>query len=155
MVELVRIHGASEMEEILKQLPEELAKRALVSSLRDGATVVLDEARRRAPVGAESKGRVRFRYTKRGKVSVSNYGKLKLNLRLANLSARRTPHSATVVVTVGKAYWGMFVEFGTRKMKARPFMRPAFEAKKMEALDRIGRALGENIEKVSVRLAGN
>ena len=39
-------------------------------------------------------------------------------------------------------------------MSARPFMRPAFEAKKMEALNRLGEALGEGIEKAAKKLAG-
>lgn len=32
------------------------------------------------------------------------------------------------------AYYGRFLEFGTRNMQARPFMRPAFEAKKLDAI---------------------
>lgn len=150
----IRITGAREMEAVLRQLPAAIAKQALTRALRRAAEPILDEARALAPVGQESKGRVRLRTTKRGKVSVSNYGKLKPSLRIANVPARQTPHSATVVVTVGKAFWGLFVEFGTRFMSAQPFLRPAFEAKKTDALNRLGKALGEEIEKAAKKLAG-
>lgn len=150
----IRISGAKEMEQLLRQLPQHLAKQVLTKALREAAKPILDEARSLAPVGQEAKGRVRLRTTKRGKVSIDNYGKLKLNLRIANVPANQTPNSATVVVTVGKAFWGMFVEFGTRFMSARPFLRPAFEAKKMEVLKRLGESLGEQIEKAAKKLAG-
>jgi len=154
MPEQVHIRGAREMEQVLQQLPDYIAKRVVNGALRKGAAVVLDAARARAPVGQESKGRVRLRVTKKGKVSVSNYGKLKLNLRIVNIPPSKTSHSAAVAVSVGKAFWGLFVEFGTRFMRARPFMRPAFESTKYQALDVIGKALGEGIEKAAVKLAG-
>jgi len=41
---------------------------------------------------------------------------------------------ASYVVTWSKdAFYGRFLEFGTSKMAARPFLRPAFEAKKQAA----------------------
>lgn len=150
----IRITGAREMEAVLRQLPAAIAKQTLTKALREAAQPVLDEARALAPVGQESRGRVRLRRTKRGKITISNYGKLKPSLRIATVPASQTPHSATVVVTVGKAFWGMFVEFGTRFMSARPFLRPAFESKKMDALNRLGKALGEEIEKAAKKLAG-
>lgn len=154
MVQTVHIKGAREMEQVLRRLPAQLAKKTLAAALRDAAEPILDEARRLAPVGQESKGRVRLRTTQRGKVTISHYGKLKPSLRIATVPDRLTPHSASVVVTAGKAFWGMFVEFGTRFMAAKPFLRPAFEAKKMEALNRLGKALGERIEKAAKKLAG-
>lgn len=155
-MELTHIRGASEMEALLRQLPDALAKQALTAALREAAKPILDEARILAPVGTESKGRVRLRTTKRGKVSISNYGKLKPSLRIAALPERSTPHSATVVVTTGKAFWGIFLEFGLGNLKGRKmeFMRPAFESKKHEALQRLGKALGTQIEKAAKKLAG-
>ena len=42
-------------------------------------------------------------------------------------------------------YW-RFVEFGTRKMRARPFLRPALEAKRREAVQAMKDRLSERIE---------
>lgn len=42
---------------------------------------------------------------------------------------------ASYIVTWSKeAFYGRFVEFGTSKMAANPFLRPAFEAKKKDAV---------------------
>jgi HK97 gp10 family phage protein len=42
-------------------------------------------------------------------------------------------------------YW-KFLEFGTNKMAARPFLRPAFEANKEGAIEAIGKSLDETIQ---------
>jgi HK97 gp10 family phage protein len=42
-------------------------------------------------------------------------------------------------------YW-RFLEFGTRKMAARPFLRPALESRRREAVDAIKQRLSERIE---------
>jgi HK97 gp10 family phage protein len=46
-------------------------------------------------------------------------------------------------------YHFAFVEFGTAKMAARPFMRPAFEAKKVDAVEIIKKRLAERVEKLA------
>ena len=35
----------------------------------------------------------------------------------------------------GTAFYFLFLEFGTEKMRARPFLRPAFEQRKEDALN--------------------
>lgn len=154
MPEFIHIHGARELERVLKQLPDYIAKRVVVGALRQGAKVVLAEAQARAPVGQEAKGRLQLRRNRRGKIVVANPGKLKQSLGIVTVAAKRTAHSATVAVSVRKAYWGLFLEFGTRKMAARPFLGPAFEATKGAALEAFGRALGDGMEKAARRLAG-
>jgi HK97 gp10 family phage protein len=44
---------------------------------------------------------------------------------------------------------GVFNEFGTVKMSAQPFMRPAFDSGKAEALDAIVKRLKERIDKAN------
>ena len=51
------------------------------------------------------------------------------------------------------AFYARFVEFGTVKMAARPFMRPAFEAKKGEAVDAIKAYLERRIPEEVAKLA--
>jgi HK97 gp10 family phage protein len=48
-------------------------------------------------------------------------------------------------------YW-RFVEFGTRKMRARPFLRPALEAKRREAGQAMKDRLSERIEMEASKL---
>ena len=42
-----------------------------------------------------------------------------------------------------------FVEFGTRKMPAQPFLRPAYEAKKIDAVEVIKKRLAERVQKLA------
>jgi HK97 gp10 family phage protein len=44
---------------------------------------------------------------------------------------------------LGKAYYGWFVERGTPRMAARPFLRPAFDAKKEAGVQAARRLLEE------------
>ena len=48
-------------------------------------------------------------------------------------------------------YW-RFVEFGTVKMSARPFLRPAFDMKKHEAVTAIKTRLAQRIEQAAQEL---
>jgi HK97 gp10 family phage protein len=49
-------------------------------------------------------------------------------------------------------WYGHFLEFGTRFISARPFLRPAFFSKQGEALEVFRRKLGEGIDKQLSRL---
>ncbi len=53
---------------------------------------------------------------------------------------------ALLVMRVGtNVIYGKFVEFGTRKMAARPFLFPAFFAKEGEIIRRIGNVMKKDI----------
>lgn len=126
-----RMTGAAELDKVLQQLPVEVAKKVLRGAVMSGAGVVVSEARLAAP---------------------RRTGKLIREIR--RKLDKQSTHSVTVQVGVGKAFYGLFQEFGTRFMPARPWFRPAWEASKMAALNQIGRALGRGIEDAAVRLAG-
>lgn len=49
--------------------------------------------------------------------------------------------------TLGASFYGKFVEFGTSKMAAHPFMRPAFEATKQQAVTAFEDALRKEVDK--------
>jgi HK97 gp10 family phage protein len=52
------------------------------------------------------------------------------------------------------AYYWRWVEFGTVKMAARPFMRPAFEAQKTAAVQAIAEYLARRIPEEAANLPG-
>ncbi|MCP5385948.1 MAG: hypothetical protein H6916_03915 [Novosphingobium sp.] len=58
-----------------------------------------------------------------------------------------TGHAAYAHVT------GVQNEFGNEHQAAQPFLRPAWDANKEGAIDAIGQALGEEIEKATARAA--
>jgi len=134
----LEIKGAKELEKVIRMLPRKMGEDVLVRATRSGATIVKNEIKKRAPVG---KGPAH-----------PKYGRLKNNIKTTKIKQRGG--AATIAVHTGKAYWGSFLEFGTSKMSARPFFRPAFDSRWPKALDKIGERLGINLEKVAKQLAG-
>ena len=127
-----RIEGAAELDKVLKALPKRMGERALVAAVRAGANIIRDEARARVPVGT---GRLRDEIV----VKRIRTGQASLTMRLGPLRS---------------SFYGMFFEFGTSIQAARPFLRPAFDAKVGEALGALGTRLGKRVEAEAKKLAG-
>lgn len=72
-----------------------------------------------------------------------------------SLQWQSRPRSVSAVVgTLAEAFYWKFVEYGTVKMLARPFMRPAAEAQRADHDARLIRALNEAANDVE-RAAGS
>lgn len=157
MAEWVHVQGLKELNDALKQLPERIAKNALRAGVYAGAKVIRDEAKMKAP-----------RYT--GPVSQGHPppGTLKRSIIMKHIPEQSGLYRQTFYVTVrsgkqyrnqGKkgnlsqdAYYWRWVEFGTAKMSAKPFLRPAFEGQKTGALDAIKNKLAARIEEEAAKL---
>lgn len=63
----------------------------------------------------------------------------------------RSGRAGIVVTREGYGFYGRMVEFGTSKMAARPWMRPAFESKKSESVDAFTSALKKEVEKLELK----
>lgn len=146
MANEVRVEGLRELRANLLKLADRTQRNVLNRAVNAGARVIRDEAKMRAPVDT---------------------GRLEENIITAK---RRSPKGqSTYVVAVRgitpkgnsdntlktddpkNAYYSRFVEFGTSKMSAQPFMAPAFEMKKHDALAVIGFELGSGIEKEAAK----
>ena len=53
----------------------------------------------------------------------------------------------------GVAAYSIFVEYGSASMGPQPYMRPAFDSQKENAVKKLGPALWSEIEKVAARAA--
>ncbi len=149
--ETVRIEGLAELDRALRELPERLARNGLHASVYAGAKVIRDEAKVRAPKAAASLGP---NHPPPGTLKRSVIMK---RIRELSGAGRQT---FFVLVRHGKKYrkqgkkqnlsqdawYWRFLEFGSRKMSARPFLRPALEAKRAEAAQAIKTRLAERIE---------
>lgn len=159
MAEIVSISGLKELQAALKELPDRIAKNVLRGSVAAGAAVIRKEAQSRAPV-----------YT--GEVAAGHPppGTLKRSIVQKQIKELSSADKQTFFVTVRKgkqyrgqgkkgnlsqdAYYGSWVEFGTSKMAAKPYMRPAFEAKKNEAVEAIRAYLAKRIPEEAAKLPG-
>jgi HK97 gp10 family phage protein len=156
--ETFKIEGLAELGKSLRELPERVARNGLRVSVYAGAKVVRDEARARAPKAAQSLG-----------PNQPPPGTLKRSVIMKHIPELSSLTRQTFFVTVrhGKKYrkqgkkgnlsqdawYWRFVEFGTRKMRARPFLRPALEAKRREAGQAMKDRLSERIEMEASKLS--
>ena len=118
-------HGLQDALRSLRDLPQRVQEDTLKRAVSAGAEVVRAEAALRAP-----------RYS--GKVGKDHppAGTLKASIYKAAIPEECTATRETWKVDVRKrAYYAHMVEFGTVKMAARPFMRPAFDAKQAEVVE--------------------
>ena len=101
----------------------EIEKKAM-DRLEAAANIVAEAARALAPVGKSRPGKVGGKdWTER------ETGALRDSIRVVRLKG---DPKLNVRVYAGsqKVFYARFVEYGTVKMKAKPFLRPAFNASK-------------------------
>lgn len=120
----VEVLGLKELDQALRQLAWPAARRALRKGMRKGANVVRDEARAKAPIDT---------------------GLLKRHIRTRERSEENGDLRFAVEIT-RSAFYGRFLEYGTSKMAAKPFLRPAAENKTEEAVVAMRDAMQEAIE---------
>lgn len=149
----VTIHGLKELQYALRQLPKELQGKVLARALRDGGKGMIADAKARALKLNESQ---LPHHVGRGKEMVQP-GNISRNIMIRNV--KKTESTATVSIGVrakGKgvtnAFYWRFFEFGTKFIAKKPFMRTAFEAKKVETAEAIKTALGKRIEAAAEKL---
>jgi HK97 gp10 family phage protein len=141
-----KVEGLRELENMLTQLPDEVAERKLNAAVKPAAELIRDEAIRRAPVEAEyAKLKAIAEHTGYG-VTGETRPHLVDNIVARPDRSKNREHSITWKIGwKKKTFWGMFLEFGTSKMAARPWLRPAADTKKVEAVTTIKEALKKNI----------
>jgi HK97 gp10 family phage protein len=138
----MKIEGLAELQKALNELPQELHKGPLRSAVSAAAKVVQDEAKNNAPVdtGVLRKAIYRTR-SKSGSSAVQE--------------------TAIVGVRYGRKYrkrgmdawYWRFKEFGTAKMAATPFMRPAFDTTKEQQIEAMKTRLARAIQRAAKKLA--
>lgn len=148
----VKIEGFDELARKLRELAPAMRKRVLRNALSAGARLVRDQAKRNAPVLSLS-GDLKAPYRMPGTVRDA--------IRVRSSKVARKAGDVGVYVNVKPAkgaargaksrtdpfYWS-FLEFGTKNMSARSFLRPA-AAKLDAALDVFKTQVGRWIEKVN------
>ena len=156
MAEQAKLEGARELDRVLAQLPKDLAKFKLEQSVRTGANVIRKAWKQAAPrdsSGSRSQMSQRFG-SLHDNIKTTRVKRIGSRVSSASDIGRETKGAVEFVVHTGDAFWGMFLEFGTEKMPAQPWARPAFEAHQREAMNRIGDKLGRELEKTAEELAG-
>lgn len=144
----IKLEGSKELSKQLNKLAKKAASGAVRKALRAGGNVILKEARIRVP---------------------RKTGTLKKSLGIVSRKGTRTSFRVSITNRQGKklkndGWYGHFIEFGVkphslsgkketrRKHKghaAKPFMRPAYELKKRQAIKTFRERMWQEILKAS------
>jgi len=145
----VRVGGLAELGEALKGFSEKIGKKYLWKATLAAAAVFKAEAIVRVPVRSGALRDAIAVFRRKGRDASTAY--YVVSVRKIRYSAKekrvlRILRGANQRVRViGDAYYGVFVEYGTSKMRAEPFLRPAFETKKTEALEVFRASLADGV----------
>ncbi len=149
------VQGAAALRRQLERLPNNVGKKVVIQSLREGAKLIQRQAKTN--------------------VSVKS-GKLKRSIRVRVAKGNKKGNYAVFIGTgaadrlfVGDTFYGAYVELGRKRAKSqggsrafgvsgsrknisgRPFLGPAFESRQREARDLIMLRLSEGIRREATK----
>ena len=120
------IEGLDDLEKQFDRLIDTSKKKVMMKALNAGATPIKKEAKKNAPV---------------------DKGVLKSSIRSKQMKHTQKP--SVGIYVAGKAYYWWFIEEGTSKMAAAPFLRPAADSKHEEGINKFKEKLKAEIDKVT------
>lgn len=114
------VNGLSEIISKLHNLPDKLEKKVLRAAVRQGANIVRDKAREFVRKDTENLKKSIIVSGAKGKPGTIAY-------RIKPITRKK-----------GKAvFYGYFLEYGTSKMAAKPFMRPAYDEAGEDVINKV------------------
>lgn len=149
-----QIEGLADLKRSLDDLTNNLKKRIVRAALRDAAAPMLRQARANAPV---LKSEHPYRLPGTLKRSIVAKSSKRFNGRNGEIGVYIAVHKRKGLGGKASArnpfdpfYW-RFQEFGTKRHRAQPFMRPAFDANASRAIDIFKARLKTSIDKANAR----
>ena len=146
----LEVKGLKEVEQFLKTLPDEVSRKMLYGALMGGATPIMQQAKLNV---LSNFGRsARYTYTLeealvRGRRKNTGLA-ARVDVKIRKGKVRDRMVKAGVIKPHGDdAFYGRFLEFGTSKMPAYPFLKPAADAKAGEAIKRFNGTLMKRMAK--------
>jgi len=155
----IQIHGFEDFKRQLAELPGRVGRNVLRGAVNAGATVIRREAVLRAPQytgpiseGHPPPGTLKKAIYQKQIAELSNAVQQTFFVGWRQGKRQQALKRGSKIVNLD-AFYGRFVEFGTSKMGAKPFLRPAFEAKKDAAIEAMRVYLAERIPKEAEKAA--
>jgi|GEM_PF-1040358 len=150
----INVEGLDEILAEMRNLPQQLQKGALDSACRQAANVCKIDARKRVVIAAKSY----FLYAKKGQPrELVDSGWLKKQIRTVKRKSPKNVSKFSVIVSEknskpDRAFFFRFLENGTKYMKARPFIRPAFDENQQQIQQAFAKEIAIGLAKGRVYL---
>lgn len=155
----IKLAGVSELKQALSEAATTIRTKAVRGALREAGKVIQAAARASAPVLKVPTVRRNAGTVKRNiLVRASKFARqagdegVYINVRGIRGKARVKKLGRGGAKNPNDPYYWRFLEFGTRKMAARPFLRPAATSKGPEAIQKFMASVVPQIEKLNARV---
>jgi HK97 gp10 family phage protein len=177
-----RLQGAEEVEALLKGLPEKVAKKVVMSSLRQGGTVLVKEARGYLATHHSIRTGALASQIRNFTVRMPRGGTAQVTVGVGGKSFTMTNRLTGKSIIIKPAKYAKLVEFGTGEhkivakdhrplvfklfgkkfdaqvvdhpgAKPKPFMRPSVDTKGTAAVDKIVFAMKKGVLREAGKLA--
>lgn len=122
------VSGLDQLDRDIQALTRRITGKELERITNEAGTVILQEVSRHAPVKS---------------------GALKASINSFSTSKNKSANSVVQVENSKKGgikWYAVLLEYGTSKMRAHPFMRPAFDVSKGRAVEQFSVALTKALE---------
>ncbi|WP_321953109.1 HK97-gp10 family putative phage morphogenesis protein [Paraburkholderia bannensis] len=141
MANRITIENPAALTDYLDRLETVASEEVLRQAAVAGARVIHAEVKLRAPVGNA--------YERKGTKHVP--GTLKRSVLIAYDDEESVAGQLAIyLVTWSKdAFYGRFVEFGTSRAAAKPFLRPGYDAKKQQAAEAVIEVIQKKAEEAA------
>lgn len=133
----IHVEGLRDLGERMKALSFDINSRGSRAATRAAARVIQEAAKKNAAPMRDTGNLERSIMTRmipKGKTRYTAEAHVAVRTGKVSRKERAAARKKGVAARVDAYYW-RFVEFGTVKMAARPFMRPALEANRQAAID--------------------
>jgi HK97 gp10 family phage protein len=138
-----KISGGAELARLLEEKPPAVARQIIRRSLRVAVSPWREEMIARVRKGwhvfgaaLEAKGLRAPRGGRGERGRQREFGVIAANIRISTKIGASGFEGSAAVMPSKRAFWARFLEFGTKHARAFPFIRPAFETRKQEVLDK-------------------
>jgi HK97 gp10 family phage protein len=155
---VVELEGVNDLKMALAEASAVIRKKAVRGALREAAKVIQGAARANSPLLAiatplRKHGTVKKNIVTLGSKFARQSGDegVYVGVRPLRGAARVKKLGRASATNPNDPYYWRFLEFGTKKMAARPFLRPAAESKGPEAIAKFMRSVVPQIEKLNQR----
>jgi HK97 gp10 family phage protein len=141
-----RIEGAAELSQLLKLLGGAVSGRVLRAAVKEAMMGTYARAVNTVPIGEKSHATYTGRWVAPGFTQA--------NLRLKTWVSKDKSAAAAMVGVNPEAYYALqFVELGTARIPAAPWLTPAFEASKDQAVQSVGSEMRKRITRIATARA--